>query len=200
VESTCDFNLEGDVRDSKLIETVIGTIENTNPSFLVLVNNAGITIPQDNSLHLWDEEIRVNLTAPYLWMTAFNKHFEDSNIDGSIINITSVAAELALPHNPSYVASKGGMKQLTKAFALKLGSIGVTCNNVGPDDIQTKFNSGSLSNPKVFLKRPKRSMLNRWRLASKVADAARFLVSVHAIFMTDEDMCVDGGWLARGIN
>jgi NAD(P)-dependent dehydrogenase (short-subunit alcohol dehydrogenase family) len=43
-------------------------------------------------------------------------------------------------------------------------------------------------------------MLNRWRLASKVADAARFLVSVHAIFMTDEDMCVDGGWLARGIN
>jgi len=198
VESSCDFNLEGDVRDSKLIETVIGTIEDTNPNFLVLVNNAGITIPQDNSLHLWDETIGVNLTGPYLWMTAFNKHFEDSNI--AIINITSMAAELALPHNPAYVASKGGLKELAKSFALNLGSIGVTCNNVGPDDIQTKFNSGLLSNPKVFLKRPKRSMLNCWRLASKVADAARFLVSVHAMFMTDEDMYVDGGWLAKGIN
>ena len=200
MESSCDFNLEGDVRNSKLIETVIGTIEDTNPNFLVFVNIAGINIPRDNSLHLWDEEIGVNLTAPYLWMTACNKHFEDNNIGGSIINITRVAAELALPHNPAYAASKGRLKQLTKAFALNLGSICVTYNNVGPDDIQTKFNSGSLSNPKVFLKRLKRSMLNRWRLASKVADAARFLVSVHAMFMTDEGMYVDEGWLARGIN
>lgn len=200
MEFSCEFNLNGDVQDSKLIETVIGTIGDTNLNFLVLVNNAGITLTQVNSLHLWNVTVGVNLTGPYIWITAFSEYFEDSNTGGSIINIASVAAELALPHNPAYVAPKAGVKELPKSFALKLGSIGVAYNNVVPDNIQNKFDSSLISNPKVFLKRPKLSMLNCWRLASKVADVARFLVSVHAMFMTNEAMYVDGGWLARGIN
>ena len=83
-------------------------------------------------------------------MSEFSKYFEEKYLTGSIINITSLAAELAFPDNPAYVASKGGLKQLTKAFALKLGPIGVTCNNVGPGYIETKFNSGSLSNPEAY--------------------------------------------------
>lgn len=140
------------------------------------------------------------LNRHYFWMSEFSKYFEEKNVNGSIINITSLAAELAFPNNPAYVASKGGLKQLTKAFALKLGPIGVTCNNVGPGYIETKFNSGSLSDPEAYLKRSERSMLNRWGQASEVADAVSFLASDKARFITGQDIYVDGGWLAQGLN
>ena len=58
---------------------------------------------------------------------------------GSIVNITSLNAELAFPDNPAYVASKGGLKQLTKSFALDLGSRNIRVNNVGPGYIKTRM-------------------------------------------------------------
>lgn len=199
-ESTCDENLTGDVRELSVISAAVKVVNIIKPGFLVLVNNAGLTVPNDNSLEAWDETIGINLSAPYFWMSEFSKYFEDNNVSGSIINITSLAAELAFPNNPAYVASKGGLKQLTKAFALKLGPIGVTCNNVGPGYIETKFNSGSLSDPVAYLKRSERSLLNRWGQASEVADAVSFLASDKARFITGQDIYVDGGWLAQGLN
>lgn len=199
-ESVCDENLTGDVRELSVISAAVNVVNILKPSFLVLVNNAGLTVPNDNSLGAWDKTIGINLSAPYFWMSEFSKYFEEKNLSGSIINITSLAAELAFPDNPAYVASKGGLKQLTKAFALKLGPIGVTCNNVGPGYIETKFNSGSLSNPEAYLKRSERSMLNRWGQASEVADAVSFLASDKARFITGQDIYVDGGWLAQGLN
>lgn len=199
-DSICDENLVGDVRDLLVISDALNVVTHLNPSFLVLVNNAGLTVPNDDSLEAWGETIGINLSAPYFWMTEFSKYFEEKNLSGSIINITSLAAELAFPNNPAYMASKGGLKQLTKAFALKLGPIGVTCNNVGPGYIETKFNSGSLSDPEAYLKRSERSMLNRWGQASEVADAVIFLASDKARFISGQDIYVDGGWLAQGLN
>ena len=144
--------------------------------------------------------LEINLTAPCLWITEFSKYFDHNNLSGSIINITRLVAELAFLDNLPCISSKGSLKQITKASALKLDSIGVTGSNVGPEYIQTKFNSGSLSNPKVCLKRSKRFMLNRWRLASKVADAVSFLASGQARFIINQNIYFDGGWLARGIN
>jgi NAD(P)-dependent dehydrogenase (short-subunit alcohol dehydrogenase family) len=198
--SSCDENLAGDVRELSVISAAVNVVNIMQPSFLVLVNNAGLTVPNDNSLEAWDETIGINLSAPYFWMSEFSKYFEENNVIGSIINITSLAAELAFPNNPAYMASKGGLKQLTKAFALKLGPIGVTCNNVGPGYIKTKFNSGSLSDPEAYLKRSERSMLNRWGQASEVADAVSFLASDKARFITGQDIYVDGGWLAQGLH
>jgi NAD(P)-dependent dehydrogenase (short-subunit alcohol dehydrogenase family) len=199
-ESICDENLIGDVRDSAIIYNTVEKLYGIKPSFLILVNNAGVTIPNDDSLMAWNETIGVNLTAPYLWMKQFSTYFQEYRPLGSIINITSLAAELAFPDNPAYLASKGGLKQLTKAFALKLGPIGVTCNNVGPGYIETKFNSVSLSNSLAYSKRSKRSMLNRWGLAHEVAEAVRFLASDGARFITGQDIYVDGGWLAQGLD
>ena len=56
---------------------------------------------------------------------------------GSIINITSINAELGFPNNPAYVASKGGLKMLTKSLAKDLGKFGIRVNNLGPGYILT---------------------------------------------------------------
>ena len=98
------------------------------------------------------------------------------------------------------MASKGGLKQLTKSFALRLGPIGVTCNNVGPGYIETNFNSGSLNNPEAFKERADRSMLNRWGGAGEIAATVGFLASENARFITGQDIYVDGGWLAKGFS
>ncbi len=200
VASFCDKDLIGDVRDAEVISSAISILEDFEPSYLVLVNNAGVTLPDDDSLNAWDRTIGVNLTAPYLWMTAISRYFEANNLSGSIVNVTSLAAELAFPDNPAYLASKGGLKQLTKSFALRLGPFSVTCNNVGPGYIDTKFNSASRENPEAYLKRSNRSILNRWGLASEVADTVNFLASEKARFITGQDIYVDGGWLAKGLS
>lgn len=200
VLSSCDKDFVGDVRDKNLIESVIDFVASQNSSFLVLVNNAGVTIPNDDSLEAWEKTLGINLTAPFLWMSSFGNYFESSKSKGSIINITSLGAELAFPNNPAYLASKGGLKQLTKSFALRLGPTGVTCNNVGPGYIETDFNSGSLNNPEAFKERADRSMLNRWGSAGEIAAAVGFLASENARFITGQDIYVDGGWLAKGFS
>ena len=65
------------------------------------------------------------------------------NKSGSIINITSLNAELAFPNNPAYVASKGGLKMLGKALARDWGIYGIRVNNLGPGYIKTDMTEAS---------------------------------------------------------
>ena len=67
---------------------------------------------------------------------------------GSIINITSINAELGFPRNPSYVASKGGLKLLGKSLARDWGIHGIRVNNLGPGYIITEMTKKSYKNKK----------------------------------------------------
>lgn len=59
--------------------------------------------------------------------------------NGSIINITSISSIVGFPNNPVYVASKGGLKMLTKALARDWGINGIKVNNIGPGYIKTEM-------------------------------------------------------------
>ena len=89
----------------------------------VLVNAAGITRP-GGSLASFDETIAVNLRAPYQTSIAAARLMGNTN-EGSIINVTSLAAWRGFPGNPAYIASKGGLSQLTRALAYDLGAKGI---------------------------------------------------------------------------
>ena len=72
-----------------------------------------------------------------------------SKIQGSIINYTSIGAEQGFPDNPAYVATKGAVKQLSKALAVEWGKYGIRVNNIAPGYTATPMNIKSWSNKKL---------------------------------------------------
>ena len=95
----------------------------------VLINNAGVSFAsqkknQSYSEKDWIETINVNLTGSFYCSKEVVKYMLKQK-NGSIINITSINAELGFPRNPAYNASKGGLKMLGKAFAKDWSKFGI---------------------------------------------------------------------------
>jgi 2-deoxy-D-gluconate 3-dehydrogenase len=167
----------------------------------ILVNNAGITRGGDlftYSRDAWDATYRVNLLAPFELSRRAAVEMRSSR-RGSIINITSLNAELAFPDNPAYVAFKGALKQLTKSLALDLGSYGIRVNSIGPGYIHTSMTGRSWQNETSRIARAERSVLGRWGQPDDLSGAIIYLASDASSFVTGADLYVDGGWLIKGI-
>jgi NAD(P)-dependent dehydrogenase (short-subunit alcohol dehydrogenase family) len=118
---------------------------------------------------------------------------------GSIINITSLNSELAFPGNPSYVAFKGALKQLTKSIALDFGEHNIRANNLGPGYIKTKMTEKSWHNEESNEARKNKTALKRWGHPEDLVGAAIFLASNASNYVTGQDIYVDGGWLIKGL-
>ena len=192
--------IRGDVTRIETIELVKGEIKKRNFDNLVLVNNAGITLPDKTKypLNKWKQTIDVNLTSPFMWMEELSPIFQDIKC-GSVINITSLAAERAFPHNPAYIASKGGLKTLSKYYAKKLGVYGIRVNCVGPGYIKTKMTENSYNCDKIRSSREKHTFLKRWGNSNDLVGICVFLSSQESEYITGQDFYVDGGWLANGL-
>ncbi len=190
----------GSVTDDSFISEVVKYCEGQKYKTLSLINNAGVTFPHEYPYPNtdWDKTIEVNLSAPFKWIEAFVPLFKSAN-SASIINITSLGAELAFPNNPAYIASKGGLKMLTKFYAKSLGQYGVRANNIGPGYIVTDMTSDSYSNEETKAKRRDHTFLGRWGLPSDIADVCLFFCSNESRYITGQDIYVDGGWMANGL-
>ena len=188
-----------DLRNEEQINEFVEQINSRhNCGVDVLVNCAGVTFTNglfDYSSEEWDTTYKVNLLAPYLLSRGLAKGM----YAGSIINITSLNAELAFPNNPAYVTTKHGLKGLTKALALELGGRNIRVNNVGPGYIKTDMTKKSWSNDIIYEERKKKTFLNRWGTPEDVAAAVLFLASDASSYITGQDIYVDGGWTAKGL-
>lgn len=172
-----------------------------NNNFEVVINNAGIT--RGNHLFEysdsdWDLTYKVNLYAPYKIMQKISKNMSKKGT-GSIINITSLAAELGFPDNPAYVAFKGALKQLSKAVACDLSSYNIRVNSVGPGYIKTNMTSKSWNDEKLRSDRENRTILGRWGESSDLIGIVIFLASDASSYITGQEFYVDGGWIAKGL-
>lgn len=164
-----------------------------------LVNAAGISIPQ-GQLH--SEEERFQKTLETNLISVFNlililRPF--LTCGSSIVNITSINSFQAFPANPGYVASKFGLRGLTKALARDFGECGIRVNAVAPGYVQTKMTETTYNDDVAFRDRSSRSMLDRWGDASEIGAAVSFLLSADSEFITGTDLVVDGGWTAKGM-
>jgi len=190
----------GEVTDELLIKEVFTYCSKQKFDELLLINNAGVTYPSEPPYprHNWDKTLSVNLTAPYQWIEQLMPLFVEAK-SGSIINITSLAAELAFPNNPAYIASKGGLKMLTKYYAKSLGKYKIRVNNIGPGYIRTDMTKGSFSDKSTRKNREEHTFLGRWGEPQDVANACLFLCSDESKYITGQDIYVDGGWTANGL-
>ena len=121
----------------------------TTPSFAkrhqrvdALVNCAGILArDKEFEIETFMKVLDVNLAGTFRTCMAFRPMLAESK--GSIVNIASMNATLALPRIPAYCASKGGVVMLTKALALKWAEEGIRVNAVAPGYIETAINAAA---------------------------------------------------------
>ena len=167
----------------------------------VLVNNAGVTFTHELSDYpddAWSRTFAVNVEAPFQLAKRLSPLMKESG-SGSIINITSIGAELGFPNNPAYGAAKGALKQLTRALAADLGADGIRVNNIGPGYFKTDMARLSWNDLARRRARTERTLLGRWGEPDDLAGAVVFLASDAASFITGQSLYIDGGWLAKGL-
>ena len=157
----------------------------------VLVNNAGIANagPIDHyPLAKWDAVIAVNLTGVFLGVQAVVPTMKAAR-RGSIVNLSSVEGMLGGSHLHGYVASKFGVRGLTKSLAVELGPDGIRVNSVHPGFVQTSM-TARLDPTAVPIP------LGRPALPADVAGTVVFLASDDSAYTTGTELVVDGGMIA----
>ena len=127
--------LKCDLNKTKSINKIISNYHKKYKCADVLINCAAITIPRNATSYTisdWNKTISVNLTGIFFICKEIGKKMIQKKVKGSIINFTSIGAEQGFENNPAYAASKGGLKQLSKALATEWGKDGIRVNNIVP--------------------------------------------------------------------
>jgi len=191
-----------DVSKESELEEVFNNFIKDFKGIDILVNCAGITrsspseeYPKKN----WDLTLAVNLSAIFILCKLAGKQMIKQNKGGSIINVTSIGAAQGFPNNPAYMATKGGVSQLTKGLAFDWGKYNIRVNNLGPGYTNTPMNKKSWDDKKLNRQRAERNMLGRWAEPSDMVGPAIFLASDASSYVTGIDLYVDGGWTAKGL-
>ena len=198
------FHIKCDLTNKKKFDNECKKIFNRHKKIDVLVNCAGSSFAVQKKHQFypkekWDQTISVNLTAAFTCSQSVIKYMKRKKI-GSIINITSINAELGFPRNPSYVASKGGLKMLSKSLAKDWGPFGIRVNNLGPGYIKTDMTIKRYQNKVTRKQREERTLLKRWGEIDDLVGPCIFLASDASRYMTGTDIYVDGGWMANGLS
>ena len=159
----------------------------------ILINNAGITkdgllIRMDDAQ--WDRVLNINLKGTFLCTRAVAKHMLKQR-QGRIVSIASIVGLIGNPGQANYAASKADIIGFTKAVAKELASRGVTCNAIAPGFIKTEMTE-------ALPEQAKQRLMDAIPMGTlgepkDVAQAALFLVSEAARYITGHVLVVDGG-------
>ena len=155
----------------------------------ILVNNAGIALPGDfleTTLEQFQQVIDVNLTGTFLALQRAAKSMVAEGIEGAVVNMSSINAQVAIPSIAAYCASKGGIMQLTKAAALALAPHNIRVNAVGPGSIDTAMLAGVNADPDAMKMVMSRTPLKRIGTPREIGDVVAFLASPKASYITGE--------------
>jgi NAD(P)-dependent dehydrogenase (short-subunit alcohol dehydrogenase family) len=165
------------------------------------VNNAGVTGKGGTlgqlSLDEWTRVIGINLTGVFLCLTHELRVMQKQG-SGAIVNVASGAGVIAVPAMPHYCASKHGVLGLTKTAAVENARSGVRVNAVCPGSTDTPMLRATIdASPEIERLVMKSLPGGRLGLPDEIAEAALWLCSDRASFVTGESMLVDGGAVAR---
>lgn len=187
-----------DLQSVDEIERLCDFVQQEHGRVDILVNAAGVTSGWNEVLEYpdeaWEKTLKINLEAPFRLCRGMAQLMTDGG--GSIVNITSLAAERGVP-DPAYSAAKGGVKSMTRSLAVSLGKYNIRVNNIGPGYIRTDMTNLSWSDPELRERRRQSTILKRWGQPSDLAGTVVLLASDAASYITGQDFYVDGGWLVN---
>jgi len=187
-----------DVTDEPAVDAAIERIEREVGPLDVLVNNSGITV-RGPMLELatadFERVIATNLTAAFVVGRAAARRMVGRG-RGKILNVCSINSELGRPSIAPYVASKGGLRNLTRAMAVEWAPHGLQVNGLGPGYFETDLTAPLAADPAFDGWLRRRVPMGRWGRVDELAGATIFLASPASDFMTGQVVYVDGGLTA----
>ncbi len=188
------LGIKADVSDPEQVKAAVRSVLEGFGGVDILINNAGISetgLLTELSYDAWRRVIDTNLTSAYCLCHEIIPGMVERKY-GSILNIGSVWGNYGASCEAAYSASKAGLRGLTLALARELGPSGITVNCLEPGVIDTDMNACFDDETQKELAAA--SALCRIGKPAEVAEAAYFLTSDKARFITAQVLGIDGGF------
>ncbi len=190
---------QSDFSDRKSLYDFIKQVKSDFSKIDILVNNAGTILRNPISEHsdeYWDKVIEVNLSSQFILTREIGKDMVSRGY-GKIVFIASLLSFQGGIWVPGYASSKGGIKQLTMAFANEWASKGVTVNAIAPGYIATDNTKALRENPERNKAILDRIPAGKWGTPEDLMGTVVFLSSDASNYLNGSVVTVDGGWMGR---
>ncbi|KAB7707218.1 SDR family oxidoreductase [Bacillus aerolatus] len=164
----------------------------------ILINNAGISSEkptEDINIDDWQKMMTINGFGTFLGMKHVVPYMKEQK-QGSIVNISSFTAQIGMGLN-AYSASKGSVRAISKAAATQYGRNGIRVNALFPGIIETPMTKGLESTKELVQQLIAATPLQRLGKPEDIANAALYLASDEASFITGAELVIDGGFSAQ---
>lgn len=187
--------VKADVSNESDVKHFIQTAIDTYGQIDILFNNAGIYAPgtvEDTSMDDWNRSLNVNITALFLASKYAMPYLKETK--GNIINTASAGGIIGFPDAISYATTKGAVISFTRAMAVDYAEAGVRINAICPGTGVTGMTKDLLEIDEIYQGFVAPIPMKRLGEAKDVANAALFLGSNQASYITGHALPVDGGW------
>jgi NAD(P)-dependent dehydrogenase (short-subunit alcohol dehydrogenase family) len=167
----------------------------------ILVNNAGqprVAPSEELPEADYRYTLELNLTGYFILSQEIARGML-ARQSGAIVNVSSMNGSVPFPQRLAYCVSKAGLNMMTKVMAIEWAARGVRVNAIAPGYVETEFIKGLVQKGILDTDRlARRTPMGRLGRVEEIAEAAVFLASPAASFITGEILTVDGGWSSYG--
>jgi len=196
-----------DISDEAQVKSAFGVAASIFGRIDILVNNAGVFVLKNieqATVQDWNRSLNINVIGTAFCTKYATEHMKDSREQrpkgAAIVNIASISAWVAQKNMTCYSVTKAAVLQLTRNCAMDLAPYKIRVNCVSPGVIETNTtrllcNNWGVSFEKMKAETLSKQLVDRLGEPEDVANAALFLASDEASFVTGTDLVVDGGYL-----
>jgi gluconate 5-dehydrogenase len=188
-----------DVADEKAVLAAFERFDAEGAAIDILVNNAGVQFRKpmvDLTSDEWRRVVEIHLTGSFQIGREAAKRMIKRGRGGKIINIASLASEVARATIAPYTAAKGAIKMLTRSMAAEWAKHNIQANAIGPGFIATEMNRALIDDPKFDAWVKGRTPSGRWGVPDDLIGVTVFLASPASDYVNGQTIYVDGGLLA----
>ncbi|ALJ01466.1 SDR family NAD(P)-dependent oxidoreductase [Rufibacter tibetensis] len=192
-----------DVSKEEQVQQLMNKVRQQYGKLDVLINNAGIASPTRKPLaqlkvEEFDQVLAVNLRGPFL-CSKYALPLLEKGTNPTILNMTSTRAFMSEPDTFGYTAAKGGLEALTHSLAVSLGPQRIRVNAISPGWIETGLwqKEGQKVEPHHSQEDKEQHPVGRVGTPEDIAEAALFLCSDKAGFITGQSLTIDGGMTVK---